>query len=127
MEFTVIVGAVFVFFYEWHHRGDIHGLRSGRSAYVAGSASALLGVGNTAAASSLHSSALFSDGTPRTLGWIIALFTAASAPDGTDRSDKEINVVIDARRHFRPEIPPSPVTQGGMLYLGSPKKYREAA
>ncbi|EHR8987543.1 multidrug effflux MFS transporter [Escherichia coli] len=78
---TVIVGAVFVFF-------SMNGIIVATSTAcaldavpnVAGSASALMGAlqyGSGIISSLLL--ALFSDGTPWTMGWIIALFTAASA------------------------------------------------
>ncbi|HIF6297908.1 TPA: multidrug effflux MFS transporter [Klebsiella michiganensis] len=78
---TVIVGAVFVFF-------SMNGIIAATSTAcaldtvpnVAGSASALMGAlqyGSGIISSLLL--ALFSDGTPWTMGWIIALFTAASA------------------------------------------------
>jgi len=78
---TVIVGAVFVFF-------SMNGIIAATSTAcaldavpnVAGSASALMGAlqyGSGIISSLLI--ALFSDGTPWTMGWIIALFTAASA------------------------------------------------
>ncbi|AOV15210.1 multidrug effflux MFS transporter [Klebsiella variicola] len=77
----VIVGAVFVFF-------SMNGIIAATSTAcaldavpnVAGSASALMGAlqyGSGIISSLLL--ALFSDGTPWTMGWIIALFTAASA------------------------------------------------
>lgn len=78
---TVIVGAVFVFF-------AMNGIIAATSTAcaldavpnVAGSASALMGAlqyGSGIISSLLL--ALFSDGTPWTMGWIMALFTAASA------------------------------------------------
>lgn len=78
---TAIVGAVFVFF-------SMNGIIAATSTAcaldavpnVAGSASALMGAlqyGSGIISSLLL--ALFSDGTPWTMGWIIALFTAASA------------------------------------------------
>ncbi|EIF0502749.1 multidrug effflux MFS transporter [Escherichia coli] len=78
---AVIVGAVFVFF-------SMNGIIAATSTAcaldavpnVAGSASALMGAlqyGSGIISSLLL--ALFSDGTPWTMGWIIALFTAASA------------------------------------------------
>lgn len=78
---TVIVGAVFVFF-------SMNGIIAATSTAcaldampnVAGSASALMGAlqyGSGIISSLLL--ALFSDGTPWTMGWIIALFTVASA------------------------------------------------
>ena len=78
---TVIVGTVFVFF-------SMNGIIAATSTAcaldavpnVAGSASALMGAlqyGSGIISSLLL--ALFSDGTPWTMGWIIALFTAASA------------------------------------------------
>lgn len=78
---TVIVGAVFVFF-------SMNGIIAATSTAcaldavpnVAGSASALMGAlqyGSGIISSLLL--ALFSDGTPWTMGWIIAVFTAASA------------------------------------------------
>lgn len=78
---TVIIGAVFVFF-------SMNGIIAATSTAcaldavpnVAGSASALmeaLQYGSGIISSLLL--ALFSDGTPWTMGWIIALFTAASA------------------------------------------------
>lgn len=78
---TVIVGAVFVFF-------PMNGIIAATSTAcaldvvpnVAGSASALMGAlkyGSGIISSLLL--ALFSDGTPWTMGWIIALFTAACA------------------------------------------------
>ncbi|EGU0173786.1 multidrug effflux MFS transporter [Escherichia coli] len=78
---TVIVGAVFVFF-------SMNGIIAATSTAcaldavpnVAGSASALMGAlqyGSGIISSLLL--VLFSDGTPWTMGWIIALFTAASA------------------------------------------------
>ncbi len=78
---AVIVGAVFVFF-------SMNGIIASTSTVcaldavpnVAGSASALMGAlqyGSGIISSLLL--ALFSDGTPWTMGWIIALFTAASA------------------------------------------------
>ncbi len=78
---TVIVEAVFVFF-------SMNGIIAATSTAcaldavpnVAGSASALMGAlqyGSGIISSLLL--AIFSDGTPWTMGWIIALFTAASA------------------------------------------------
>lgn len=78
---TVIVGAVFVFF-------SMNGIIAATSTAcaldavpnVAGSASALMGAlqyGSGIISSLLL--ALFSDGTPWTMSWIIAVFTAASA------------------------------------------------
>ncbi|WP_380178332.1 multidrug effflux MFS transporter [Kalamiella sp. sgz302252] len=78
---TVIVSAVFVFF-------SMNGIIAATSTAcaldavpnVAGSASALMGAlqyGSGIISSLLL--ALFSDGTPWTMGWIITLFTAASA------------------------------------------------
>lgn len=78
---SVIVGTVFVFF-------SMNGIIAATSTacaldavpHVAGSASALMGAlqyGSGIISSLLL--ALFSDGTPWTMGWIIALFTAASA------------------------------------------------
>ncbi len=79
--FTLIVGAVFVFF-------SMNGIIAATSTAcaldavpnVAGSASALMGAlqyGSGIISSLLL--ALFSDDTPWTMGWIIAVFTAASA------------------------------------------------
>lgn len=78
---TVIVGAVFVFF-------SMNGIIAATSTAcaldavpnLAGSASALMGAlqyGSGIISSLLL--AMFSDGTPWTMGWIIGLFTAASA------------------------------------------------
>lgn len=77
---TMIVGAIFVFF-------SMNGIIAATSTacaldavpHVAGSASALMGAlqyGSGIISSLLL--ALYSDGTPWTMGWIIAVFTAAS-------------------------------------------------
>lgn len=121
---TVIVGAVFVFF-------SMNGIIAATSTAcaldavpnVAGSASALMGAlqyGSGIISSLLL--ALFSDGTPWTMGWIIALFTAASALMALTVQLKNKTSLLMPDDTFIYRYPPFPVTQGGVRFIWHPKR-----